>query len=415
VKHDKQVERDASKTLFWLVVVVFFLGVAQSVNMAALSLYAVDFGLDDSQIAAVLGWASVGAIGTLAIGRQIDRVGRRRVLLLSIMGFSAGALACALAQGAISLVLALAFGGAFGGAAMAAILVIVAEELPTEMRASGQARIALVTQVGAGSALVLVALLADVPGGWRWAWVVVALPAVLLPVFVRKFSETASFARSSVTAASERGRVSELFELQYRRRTIGVLGGSFLMIGSVSLLVTYLLYYPETALGLEVGSVTVLVIVGGAIGLLGFLLGAAVSDRIGRRPTVLIFGAGTALSMISYYHVPVDASPSPTLLLGALYSVGSVCIGATMVASRTAMTELFPTRLRGTIQGMNMLGQAIAFMAAQFAMSVLSAEFGFVPAITALGCIGALGYPFFYLVVPETVGLDLDVAAMESD
>ena len=79
---------------------------------------------------------SSGVVGLLA-APFIDRFDRRKVLLLAYAGFTAGTLACALAQNATTLLAARALSGAFGGLSISMVMSIIGDVVPAERRAAG--------------------------------------------------------------------------------------------------------------------------------------------------------------------------------------------------------------------------------------------------------------------------------------
>ena len=333
---------------------------------------------------------------------------------MSTAGFSLSAAGVALAPSLTTFIVAAIAVGAFGGTLLSAANVTIAEELGTSERARGLARAALVIQVGGGLGILIVAFLEHVPGTWRWSWAIVAAPAVLVPVLSRTFSETRRFERARA-GSLQRGRLRELLEHTYRSRTLSVTACAMLINITAATAHVWILYYPEAVLGLSVRATTGLVIAGGAIGLLGYPLGAAMADRLGRRATVLIFGLCFTASMVGYYQVGGAPQASTAVALGALFAVGSVCFGAEIVAARTAVTELFPTRLRGTVQGLTRLDQAASYMIGQFVVATLTTLFGLSHALAIVLIFGGTGFVLFYLLLPETMGLELEEASIEAE
>ena len=72
-------------------------GAVCGVQGAVAPFLAESFALSDPEIARALGWVGCSALGALALGRLVDRLGRRRVLLACLAGLPAGALATAAA------------------------------------------------------------------------------------------------------------------------------------------------------------------------------------------------------------------------------------------------------------------------------------------------------------------------------
>jgi MFS family permease len=390
-------------------------GYAMAVNGGAAAFYAADFGLDDAGMARTFGWIGLGSIGTVLLARLIDRLGRRRLFLSCVAGLSVSALATAAATGVVPFIGAQIALGIFVGTLMATVTVVIAEELPIEMRARGQSFAGVANTLGAGSALICVAIVVGLPGSWRWAWVIAAVPILALPFLHRGFPETARFEHASRRRETRDARVLELFDGRYRRRTIGVLFSVFLAQTTMTATQSWLLYHPERHLGLDPDLVTAVIILGGAGGLVGYPLGARLADRVGRRWTVLVCGSASVVANVAYYWVPADFSPSPAIALGGLFAVGSLMTSASIVGFRAASTELFPTRLRGTLQGVLMALASTAAVVTQFATAALTELLGsLAAAIPVLAVVGIPGFALFFFRVAETAGLELEEAALEN-
>lgn len=405
---------DPLRVLIPLIALLGLDGFVQMGNSGAAAFYARDFGLSEAELARTFGWIALGAGGMLVVGRVMDRVGRRRVLLGAVSGLGVCGAASALAPGLGALVVAQILMLACSRAMFSAGTVIIGEELPTETRARGQAASGLMVQLGSGTALVTMAAVSVLPGSWRWGWALMVLPALALPWLRGRLKETARFKRAAERGEVRSSRARELFRPPYRRRTMGVLVTYALTTVSSFATMTWLLYHPETTLGLEPAVATAVVIAGGAAGLLGFPLGAYSANRFGRRATVLVFGSVFVAGNVSYYWVPADLAPSPVLGLILCFTLGSIGFAALTVGLRTAATELFPTRLRGTLQGVGSVVTVTAALTTQFSTAALVPVMdGLVPAISLLACLGVAGFVVFHVVLPETGGLELDIAALE--
>jgi MFS family permease len=78
----------------------------------------------------------------------------------------------------------------------------------------------------------------------------------------------------------------------------------------------------------------------------GYLVGAELADRIGRRPTFLLYAVGSFVMVLLYTMLPIG--DGLMLLLGA--PLGFVASGV-FSGMGPFFTELFPTRVRGMGQG----------------------------------------------------------------
>jgi len=152
--HGEQETAPNTRQLVTSIATVFcFQGFAMSINGIGAPFIAKSFHLGESGIAGLFAWISISAIGALGLSRMIDRLGRRRMLLVSMAGTSASALAAAIATSYAAFALCEIALFAFIGATISGGVVILAEELPIELRARGQSWAGL--GIGAGGVLSL--------------------------------------------------------------------------------------------------------------------------------------------------------------------------------------------------------------------------------------------------------------------
>lgn len=374
-----------------------------------------EFGLTDAGVASLMGFVSLGALGAFGLTRLADRIGRRRVLLASLVLLPALALGSALAPGVRLFVALQVLVAALYVTVLATTMVVITEELPDAQRAEGQAYYGLLFTLGGAPVLLLAPLLADPPIAWRLLWVLPAVAVFSIPWLRSSLPETRRFTRAAESGSIATTRARDLFHGVYRRRAVGLLAAWTLRPIGVTAVLTYLFYHGVNNLALTPAVMTLILMAGGAAGLLGIPLGARLSDRWGRRPTLASFSLLCVASGLAFYWVPADLPISPAFVLGACFAVCQIAFNAYGVAERCLDTELFPTRLRATYAGSTRLGQAIATIVANFGVSALaSALGGIVPAISVLCALTALpAVAIFLAVAPETAGQDLDAASLE--
>jgi len=374
-----------------------------------------EFGLSDAGIANLMGFVALGALGAFGLTRLADRIGRRRVLLACLAALPALSLASALAPGARLYIALQVLVAALYVTVLATTMVVITEELPDETRAQGQAYYGLLFSLGGAPVLLLVPLLAGPLKGWRVLWALAGLVLLALPWVRRSLPETRRFERAVESGSVAATRARDLFHGPYRRRAIGLLAAWTLRPIGVTAVLTYLFYHGVSNLALTPAVVTLIFIGGGGVGLLGIPLGARLSNRWGRRPTLATFSLLCVAGGVAYYWVPADFPGSPALALGVCFAVNQIGFSAYNVAERCLDTELFPTALRATYAGSTRLGQAIATIAANFAVSALATPLGgIVPAITLVSLATALpAVAIFLAVAPETAGQGLDETSLE--
>ena len=115
--------------------------------------------------AGALGWALAlirsGAIAALFLGRAADRFGRRRMLLVTVLGYTLATAGTGLSTSLVAFVVLQMFALAFLSAELALAQVVVAEELPAGSRGFGQAMIGAAGAIGAGLVAILFPIMAE--------------------------------------------------------------------------------------------------------------------------------------------------------------------------------------------------------------------------------------------------------------
>jgi putative MFS transporter len=374
-----------------------------------------EFGLTDAGVAGLMGFVALGALGAFGLTRLADRVGRRGVLLACSAACPLLALGSALAPG-LRVYVALQFAlAAVYVTLLATTMVVITEELPDDARAAGQGYYGLLFTLGAAPVLVLAPLVAEPVDAWRWVWAAPATALLALPWFRSSLPETRRFRRAAASGRVDRARTRDLFRGVYRRRALGLLAAWTLRPIGVTAVLTYLYYHAVEGLALAPSVATAILMVGGAAGLAGIPLGARLSERWGRRPTLATFSLACVAFGVAYYWVPADFALPPALVLGACFAALQIAFNAYNVAERCLDTELFPTELRATYAGSTRLAQAIATVACNFGVSGLAHGLGgLVPAISVISLATALpALVIFLAVAPETAGQRLEEASLE--
>jgi MFS family permease len=399
-----------------LLTVTAFAAYLQTVPGITAPFVAREFGLSDAGIASMMGFIALGALGAFGLTRLADRIGRRRVLIACLATLPALSLASALAPGVPSFIALQVLVAALYVTLLATTMVVMTEELPDAERAEGQAYYGLLFALGGAPVLLLTPLLAGSASGWRVLWGLPAVVVLAIPWVRRSLPETRRFERAAESGSVAATRARDLFRGPYRRRAIGLLAAWTLRPIGVTATLTYLFYHGVSNLALTPAVMTLILVVGGAAGLLGIPLGARLSNRWGRRPTLASFSLLCVASGLAYYWVPANLPFWTAFALGACFAVCQVAFNAYSVAERCLDTELFPTALRATYAGSTRLGQAIATILANFGVSWLASVFGGIaPAITLVSVATALpAVAIFLAVAPETAGQDLDETSLEA-
>ncbi|GAA3767761.1 MFS transporter [Streptomyces phyllanthi] len=312
-------------------------------------------------------------LGGIVFGHFGDRLGRKSMMLLT-MGLMGGAsiliglLPTYDAIGiwaptllvALRVVQGLALGGEWGGATL-----MVVEHVGDQRRGLWSSFTQLGAPVGSLLSTAIVTLVAMLPDDafLSWGWRVPFLLSVVtlaIGMFVRmRIAESPLFAESKREDKAARMPIVEVLR---RPRTLLLaccVGIGIFMANS--LLVTYMISY-ATGIGYTRPQVLTATTVASLVALAVLPCASALSDRIGRRPVVLV--GAVASAALAFPVLALVDSKSPGLLVLAI-ALGQGVAQCTMYAPLGALlTEMFGTRIRYT--GASLGYQAATLLGAGF-------------------------------------------------
>ncbi len=399
-----------------IVLLQIYQGYALSIAGVASPWIAASFHLDEASLARLFAWMSTSAVGSLLLARMADRVGRRRIILTALWLvpiLSAGAaLSPAPAPFAVFEILISAL---LGGSVSSAI-VLLAEELPVKRRAFGQAAAALASAIGGILPYPLIPLLINAGFSWRWMLVPsVAGIGLILPIS-RMLPEPMAWMHSSTTTAGGlRTSFYDIFHPLYRSRALTLLVCAALDTMAGTAVNGWLYFDAVSVIGLFPARASMLVVVGMAVGMLGFPTGAWTSERLGRVPTVAYFGGAAWLGALAFYQGPPRAFTHPTLWLLAGYCWFKMASSIMTVGANAAATELLPAPLRTTMVGWQMITGAVFSILAQVLIAAsIGPMHGLTNVIKNFALLGIPSAIIFGLFIDETRGLPLEEAAREA-
>jgi MFS family permease len=356
---------------------------------------------------------AAGTIGTVTLltsslggwlaGALADRFGRVRVLQIAILWYSLFTFLCGLAQNFEQLFILRALHGVGFGGEWAAGSVLMGEVIRDKYRGRGVGFVQTGAAVGPGAAaLVYAGLYTVLPEeyAWRALFAVGILPAFLVLWVRRHIHESDAFqARRSESQPARRVQLFAAFRQPYLWTTVRVT----LMVagaqGGVFAVQFWMPTYLRTVRGLSASTTGTYVFIQMLGALIGFLLGAYLSDAIGRKPTFLISAIATAVMVLLFVFVPMGNTA--LLLTGIPLSTAILMKFSPM---GPYMTELYPTGVRGTGQGVCYNGgRAIgSFFPTMVGFAAPSLSLG--PAI-AVFCVASCGLMIVMLLtLPETRG-----------
>jgi MFS family permease len=372
------------------------------------------FSLDQVHLARLFAWMSLSAFGSLVLARLADRVGRRRIILVCLSLAPLFSLGAGLAPkpqlfAAFQILLSALLGGSVSSA-----IVLLAEGLPVERRARGQAFAALASAVGGVLSYVAIPFLLQWGFSWRW----LLAPSVAGIGLVAPLARMVPISSHWALAAS-RGEISsshfyDIFEPLCRTRALTLLTCAALDTMAGTAVNSWLYFETVSIIGLSPRMASSLVVAGMGVGMLGFPIGAWTSESYGRVPTVVYVGGAAWLGALAFYWGPPQNLTWPMTWLLVSYCWFKVASGVMTVGANSAATELFPTALRTTMVGWQQITAAFFSMITQiFIAGLIGPLGGLTRVVRYFALLGIPSAVIFGLFIDETRGLPLEVAARE--
>ena len=328
---------------------------------------AAEFGLSSQQTALLLSLQLLGiAVGGVVFGYLGDRIGRRRVLMITIVVFGVFTLARAFVTDYNMLVVfgilaAIGLGGEFGVGQS-----LVSEAMPASKR--GWWGAALYSGVGLGLALAALVGGYLLPAiGWRWVFAVSCLPillAILARFAVPESDEWEAQARGERVSTDWKLVRSKLFLKPFFLCLVACAVEFFAFYGVAALLPKYLIEVQ----GFSFGKAAWWTVTVGLSIFLGSVTCGFLADRIGRRLTWCVMASIAAVGSV-LLGIVLETDAKGFLSLPPIF----IMYFGTGVAAAFGLvfSEQFPTRVRSLGVGSSLqLGRGLSFFPPLIAAAV---------------------------------------------
>jgi len=371
-----------------------------------------EFQLTENATGPTIALFRLGVFGALLLCLLADVIGRRRLLLFTILGMALSTAGTAFAPDYETFVAMQFLVRVFGYTEDMLCIVVIAEEVEERTRGWSIGALGTLGTLGAGVAVAMFALVNLLPFGWRAIYVLGAVPLFLLAWMRRGLPETRRFASAAAAGARPANPLDAwrpmigLLRAYPARLGLLMLAVAPLALGmapSLALMPTFL----QSEHAFSPGMISGVLIGTGLVGLTASMWIGKLSDRVGRRPTLLVGIVLTTIGMAGIYYVDTLWLLVAAILIGVF---GQVAVGIQVDAYSA---ELFPTAYRATSSAMRfmagIMGGAIGLL---LQGAVLAPWIGFGPAVLMLLIPAPLALIGIYFL-PETAGRRLEDISQE--
>ncbi len=368
-----------------------------------LSAISKDLSLSPTQAGSLVTWTLIGAVaGGLIFGALSDVYGRIRVLTWTIVLFAVFTGLCAFATGYWDLLIYRTIAGIGLGGEFGIGMALAAEAWPAHLRARASSYVALGWQVGVlGAALLTPMLLPSI--GWRGMFLVGVIPAFIAWGIRSHLHEPEVFVKSE----KKRKSIAESFRLLIKDKATAKVSLGIVILTSVQNFGYYgLMIWMPNFLAKQLGfnltkssMWTAVTIVGMAIGIWVF---GQMADRIGHKPSFLIFQVGAVIMVLVYSQL---TDPVSMLWAGAVLGM---FVNGMLGGYGALMSEAYPTEARATAQNVLFnIGRGVGGFG-PVVVGMLAQTYSFQTAIGLLAAIYVLDMIATLFLIPELKGRELE-------
>ena len=398
-----------------------------------------DFSLSPGMEEVVVSSVLLGSLVGAAVGGFLaDRIGRRRLLMITAAVFGVGAIGAALASGTARLLAARIVAGAAIGIASFVAPLYISEIGPVDIRG----KLVSINQVALTSGIVISYLIDYAFAGsqaWRWMFAMAVIPAAAFGVgliFIpnsprwlvsRGHVDQARAVLNRIrppdqveselsdiqhSAAQQKGHWSELFGPTLRPAMIVGVG---LAIAQQITGINTVIYYAPTIFkfaGLSSASVAILASVGvGVVNVALTIVAMELIDRVGRRPLLLASLSGMAMSLVvlglAFAMPQFSGSLGWIAVASLMVYVGSFAVGLGPVFW-LILSEIYPLRIRGRAMSIGTAANWSANLIVAISFLTLTRVMGKAATFWLYGGVTIGAWLFAFFLVPETKGKTLE-------
>ena len=400
-----------------------------------------DFTLTTFALEVIVSGVLAGAaVGALAGGRLADLFGRRKLLIVTAVIFAAGALLCAFAMSAVTLIVGRIIVGLGIGLSSGTVPVYISEVSPANARGWQVSLFQLAITFGILLAYVVDYAFAGIEG-WRWMFGLAVVPSAIFALGMLYLPESPRWlamngklenarkvlmrvrgasnvdaemeeVESTIEQTEKSAGLSELFAASLRPALIVGIGlAIFQQVTGINTVIYYAPIIIQSA-GISSASGAILATAGiGIVNVLMTIVSMRLIDRVGRKPLLLtgIGGMVVSLGILSLaFHV--------SMRTGALAWVAVISMMAYVASFAISLgpifwlliAEIYPLKIRSSSEGLAATFNWGSNLLVTLTFLTLVQGIGASRTFFLYALFAVAAWIFSYHYVPETKGRTLE-------
>lgn len=340
--------------LLLLLAAAFFIG---QYDMTLLSIALPDvqasFNIAEDDLGMLIAVGRLGAVPAILLALVADRIGRRKLMVFTMVGLSVFSLATAFATNATQFMLFQACARLFTTLEEILAVVFALELLPKLYRGWGVGFIAAMGALGSGLAAVLYGSVEYLPGGWRFLYALAGVAILYVAWLRRRLPESPMFNAGEAGLRKTLFRPLQELLRDYRHSLFTLLAIACAFWFQVGAALNFMSKYLQDIHGYAPAQVSMLYVVAGTFAIFGNVMAGRLSDAIGRRPTLALGICLNCAGTVLFYNV--FGALIPLMWIATLFGFFMVEVVVNAISG-----ELFPTSCRSTAASLRTISGVVA-------------------------------------------------------
>ncbi len=349
----------------------------------------------------VASYSFSAAFSGLLAATFIDRFERKR-LLLTIFGlFGLATLACGMAPGYATLLIARGMAGAFGGVMGAMVQTIIGDVIPFSRRAKASGIVATAFSLSTVAGVPLSLWLAN-HFQWRAPFILIAALSVL---FILVGARILPELRYHISDKKRAHPLSAMFEVLREPNHLNALLFSGLLVFSGFTVIPYITIYAVGNVGISLHDIPYIYLAGGAATLFTARLIGHWADLRGKIKIYRVVAVAALLPLLVVTHI----GAAPLWLWLVCTTAFFVLVSGRMIPAMAIITSAARPKLRGTFMSLNATMQSLSMgLATTLAGFIITQnDAGQIVDYGLVGIVAITGNVLAILFVPRIVMHDL--------